>query len=94
LAKIGAEQDVSGLVHVGAKGTRKFFQQRKQNILSLNRDQYQTENDEVKVPIEEYKEMIDKKQADAKPEDGKEGLSLAKKKGVAELPKIPSTAPA
>ena len=29
LARLGAEQDTSGLVHVGAKGTRKFFQQRK-----------------------------------------------------------------
>ena len=26
LARLGAERDTRGLVHVGAKGTRKFFQ--------------------------------------------------------------------
>ena len=29
LAKVGAEKDMRGIVFVGAKGTRQFFQQRK-----------------------------------------------------------------
>ena len=29
LAKLGAEKDVKGVVHVGEKGTKQFFKQRK-----------------------------------------------------------------
>jgi hypothetical protein len=37
LARLGAQRDVRGLAHVGEKGTKAFFQQRKRNMLSLNR---------------------------------------------------------
>jgi len=46
----------------------------------------------VKVSVEEYKDMIDRKKEIAKPGDGKEGISAAGKKGTGELPLIASLA--
>lgn len=47
---------------MGSKGTKKFFQQRKRQILSLNREQYEAENDEVQMSAAEYQEMRDKRE--------------------------------
>jgi hypothetical protein len=57
LARIGAQHDVEGIVHVGEKGTKHFFKQRKQNILSLNRLQYDADDMQVKMSAEEYNEL-------------------------------------
>ena len=61
LAKIGANRDFKGLTHVGERGTKAFFSQRKKNILSLNREQYNTIGDEVKLDVDEYKVIKNEK---------------------------------
>ena len=62
LAKLGAQQDVRGVVHVGEKGTKQFFKQRKKHILSLNREQYHSHDDKVKLDVDEYQELLREKQ--------------------------------
>ena len=76
LAKLGARDDVSGIKHVGERGTKAFFSQRKKNILSLNREQYNTIGDEVKVDVDEFKIMKNEKDGGDRP------VSPAKKQPV------------
>lgn len=52
---------MKGLAHVGEKGTKAFFQQRKRNILSLNRAQYGSQGDEVKMDVDEYNAMLNER---------------------------------
>ena len=56
LARIGAQKDTKGLVHIPEKGTKKFFKQRRNNIINLNKDTYQIQDSSVKVNAEEYSE--------------------------------------
>lgn len=64
LAKSGAEKDTAGVVFVGSKGAKKFFQQRKRQIQSVNRDKYGASNDEVKLTAQEYFDRSEKRKAD------------------------------
>ena len=59
MAKAGAQRDVKGVVHVGGKGSKKFFTQRKRQIMSLNREHFDAETDEVRLTAQEYKAKKD-----------------------------------
>lgn len=85
LARIGAQRDVRGLAHVGEKGTKAFFQQRKRNILSLNRAQYGSQGDEVKMDVGEYNAMLNERDGG----DRAEGRSQSPRQG-AKGPKLPA----
>lgn len=90
LAKAGAAQDTRGVVHVGAKGARQFFQQRKRQILSLNREHFEAENDEVKLSADEYLALKEAREAGAL--GGKSGGSSARGgRGQEPLPAITKT---
>lgn len=85
LARIGAQRDVKGLAHVGEKGTKAFFQQRKRNILSLNRAQYGSQGDEVKMDVDEYNAMLNERDGGDRAE-GQSQSPEQKTKG----PKLPA----
>lgn len=75
------------MVHVGEKGTKQFFRQRKKHILSLNRDQYHSHDDKVKVEVDEYQELI-RGQQDAEAPGQPAQREPADKKESVELPPI------
>lgn len=54
LAAEGARLDIDGVRYVGEKGTKRFLRDRKRNIVNINRQQFHSVDDQVKIDPEDY----------------------------------------